>query len=411
MLSFYLLIFYFVLTYFELPMKYPFLRPFQLETILFFLMMVLIVSNKKEKPENDAIRHFILFFIAIVMSIPLAFDWSIALNTTTLWLKTSFVFFIYIVNIVDDEKKLNTILIVYMACVLLICFPPLWDALHGKFANLGAYNVLRAADARSNIYGNANTLGMLAVSTLPFSYNYFRYCHERGRNLLKYVMLSYSLMLALLIIFTASRAAFLGLVLFGFLVIMRSKNKFRMVAILMTLFIVSMGAFGTQYRTRLLSILGIFSESTTSIDGSMRDRKAMIKKGVELFIKRPITGYGVGCYAVARGSVFRDTPRPAHTMYALLMAELGLVGIVALFLLIRSTFRNLKSAKEMMHRLKMEKELLYYQTLMIYDYFIIRLFVAFMAISLYTNYWAMAAAFSVVIHRLCLKFKNAERTV
>jgi len=380
-------------------MKYPFLKPLQLETVLFFLIMALIIPNQKKKPANDTIKYFILFFISIAISLPFAFDKSIALDTIILWIKTSLVFFIYLVCIVDEERKLNTILIVYMLCVFLIIAPPFWDAINGIFPSQGDYGLSRAADLRSNIYGNANTLGMIAVSTLPFSFNYFRYYRERRKKLLEYLMLGYSLMLSILVILTGSRTAFLGLLLFGFLMIIRSKNRMKMFAVLMVIFFIFMGTFGSGYRGRLLSTLNFFGSD--KVDRSIRDRKRMLKSGIELFIKRPITGYGAGCFAQARLAVFRDTPRPAHSLYALLISELGMIGVVAFFLLMRSTFRNLRFAKGIMHKLKMEKELLYYQTLMIFDYLVIRLFVGFMAISLYANYWAMAAAFSVVIYRLC----------
>jgi O-antigen ligase len=102
-----------------------------------------------------------------------------------------------------------------------------------------------------------------------------------------------------------------------------------------------------QYKTRYSSIFN------NKVDPSSQGRLDAWKAGVNMFIARPLTGVGVGCFPVAYASGdYSDRAswlRP-HSLYVQLIAELGLAGVLTfvplIFFLMRRNFRLRKRLKE-----------------------------------------------------------------
>jgi O-antigen ligase len=102
-----------------------------------------------------------------------------------------------------------------------------------------------------------------------------------------------------------------------------------------------------QYKTRYSSIFN------SQVDPSTQGRFDAWKAGVNMFIARPLTGIGVGNFAVAYASgdySSRGTWLKAHSLYVQIIAELGVVGVLTffplVFYMIRRNFRLRKRLKK-----------------------------------------------------------------
>ena len=83
-----------------------------------------------------------------------------------------------------------------------------------------------------------------------------------------------------------------------------------------------------QYKDRYSSITRGTSEGTGS------ERVKVWKKGMHMFIDRPLTGVGVHCFGVANAygySVGRRRWLESHSLYVQVPAEMGLIGVFAFF--------------------------------------------------------------------------------
>jgi O-antigen ligase len=102
-----------------------------------------------------------------------------------------------------------------------------------------------------------------------------------------------------------------------------------------------------QYKTRYSSIF------SSEVDASTQGRFNAWKAGVNMFIARPLTGVGVGNFAVAYASgdySDRGSWLSAHSLYVQLIAELGMVGVLTfvplVFYMMRRNFRLRERLKE-----------------------------------------------------------------
>ena len=141
------------------------------------------------------------------------------------------------------------------------------------------------------------------------------------------------------VIFTKSRGGFIGFVAIGLGLIFFSKNRVATFLVMMIAFLVLAVLAGPEYLTHMSTI-------TDGIHGSRssEDRYIGLRNGIEMMIKRPILGVGIGCYAVARRQYF-NYYFYSHNLYGELFGELGLASL-AWFYWIYAVFKKTRKLKQ-----------------------------------------------------------------
>jgi O-antigen ligase len=80
------------------------------------------------------------------------------------------------------------------------------------------------------------------------------------------------------------------------------------------------------------------------VDVSAHSRLDGLRNGIEMLIRRPILGVGVGCYGLAREAWF-GWGLWAHNLYGELAGELGIAGVLAWGSLMVLCFREIRQLR------------------------------------------------------------------
>jgi len=177
-----------------------------------------------------------------------------------------------------------------------------------------------------------NDLAFLLLCVLPFAA--FGFFEEKG---IKKILLLLTVGLMIVsIIFTISRAGFVGLIVVGGIILLKTFRK----RILMTiLFLIVCGAVflflaPSDFWERMSTMTNPEEDyNVTSYAG----RIEVWKRGVKLILEHPFTGVGVGQFAVAEGESHKDIGgkwSAAHNSFIQIGAELGVGGLFFFIMLI-----------------------------------------------------------------------------
>ena len=151
------------------------------------------------------------------------------------------------------------------------------------------------------------------------------------------------LVLCLAVVASQSRGGTLGLAAVAGYLWLRSPRK----ALTMILALVGVAAIlayaPDQYFERMRTI------GNYQADGSAMGRITAWKAAIQMCIDHPLWGVGAGMFPVSFGTIYRPAEHmpwlTAHSMYFLLLGELGIPGVVVLLGLI---FGNLKANRRLM---------------------------------------------------------------
>ena len=206
-------------------------------------------------------------------------------------------------------------------------------------------------EVRSYIYGNSylgdgNDFSLSVAVSLPMCL----YLIVRTDALWKRVVLGVALVLLILgIVGTQSRGATVALVCVMVFLWWKGRKKVLGLALIAILTAGVVSYAPDVYFSRLNTIANYEEE------GSAMGRIIAWKTGVRMAMKYPILGVGTGHYAIALGTEFRPPEwgmqnlrwATAHSMYFLLLGELGIPGITFLLaMLIGNYFINNRLMRE-----------------------------------------------------------------
>jgi O-antigen ligase len=152
--------------------------------------------------------------------------------------------------------------------------------------------------------------------------------------------------LSLLIIITQSRGAFVGLALGFLLMLLRSRNRARIIRFgaLASLAVVLVAPGDVWERFSRMKYLSS-TETIAEADGSAAQRYTLLQVGYAIAKSNLVTGVGLGAYPIAHGiySEERDEwrggrgNRDTHNLYLNLVAETGIPGALLFIGILTST--------------------------------------------------------------------------
>jgi putative inorganic carbon (HCO3(-)) transporter len=199
--------------------------------------------------------------------------------------------------------------------------------------------------------GDPNFFGQIMLVLVPLALD--RLWNERrpGMRLLAGYALAVSL---LTVLFTFSRGAFLGLLFVLLLTFLHQRPKLITVLLLLIVFTVVLQMMPPNYLERMRTLLDFvpgLQQAGPISDVAFEDRASNMRAAVSMFYDHPILGVGLGnfelhypAYSVAVGIRPSGAQRSAHSLYVEVAAETGLVGLVALAIVLWIMFRNLFQA-------------------------------------------------------------------
>jgi O-antigen ligase len=245
----------------------------------------------------------------------------------------------------------------------------LWCFFFGLYPARGTYFNFFAGIGTFGRYGwnfsFSNYNDLAAYSILVLGVSAFLLA-GRFPKWLRFCALASTLLLSLLIIITQSRGAFLALVVAFTAMMVRSRNRRRLIRVgLAGVLLISVAAPGAVWE-RMKRMKFLTNEETIGeADSSAEQRYVLLKVAYAIAQDHPITGVGLGNYAEVHGQYAETRSewalgrgnRDTHNLYLNLLAETGIPGaLLFLSMLGAVLFRAARAEKRLRVRLPQEAE-------------------------------------------------------
>jgi O-antigen ligase len=180
------------------------------------------------------------------------------------------------------------------------------------------------------MFGNPNDLAAALNMLIPLAVTLALMAEGRARLLYA----GSALAMALGVFVTFSRAGFITIVATSALMVWKFGRDARLKTVLtaLVLSILMLAGLSASYKSRLSSIIDIDKDTS----GSAQQRTELLKRGLDLAIRHPIIGLGMGNF-----HIYSINEKVAHNGYVETAAELGSIGLLAYLILILAPLRGL----------------------------------------------------------------------
>lgn len=305
--------------------------------LLFYMTPVLLLKRE------ITLFHKPLFLIFLFLHLIIVNPFGQSATTFDFMIKitASILFFIVLVNVVDDLRLYSRMILVMLAMMTAIAAFLVY--LH-MFVFHSPYLTTHMTQTDWYYIGRTgkNTLSFFLALLYPFAYA--RFSHRKTpRNFFSFAIIAFA------ILYTLSRMAILSLLfstfLFTILSIRRIMSIKQLVVIALSIFVIST-VFEINTKTYLkLRYVGQVSEVESGKIGLLdfgSHRGLLVRRGLEGFLESPFFGHGVTSFRgqkVTGGSL-------SHNDYLQILYELGFIGFTAFGALLFFSFRDLQWSRK-----------------------------------------------------------------
>jgi O-antigen ligase len=274
--------------------------------------------------------------------------------------------------LIDYLKILLIFFVALNACqsmAQLAVFIGLWVLMFGLYPARGTYFNFFGGIGTFGRYGwnfsFANYNDLAAYAILALSLSAFLLA-GRFPKWVRTAAMASTAGLALLVVITQSRGAFIGLVVAFALMLFRSRSRTRLIRFgliaAVGIVLAAPGAVWERFsRMKFLTSTDTIGEA----DSSAEQRWVLLQIAAEIAKQNAITGVGLGAYSDAHGVYAEERQewamgrgnRDAHNMYLSLLAETGIPGLLLFVGMLGSTLvRASRTEKALRTRLPLEAE-------------------------------------------------------
>lgn len=328
---------YFIIMASRLGLLYPELGEIRIELIaalIVFSSFLTKTDSLSEIIHEKNIIHKLLIALTIVCFLSMLFAVNIPVSWELGFLEYIKVLLFYLM-IIASIKTVSDLKIFTWAFILItvwIAYEPLYNYFSGNYIDHGYGAVaIGSVGAAEGHVALANTLSQ----AIPITFFWYKY---QNTNLQKFLLIIIAGTLAAGVILTKSRGGFIALIAVGMGLIYFSENRRKAILITIVMIIISLPFVGGDYLERISTIgHGIYGSRSSS------DRYLGLVNGIDMMVKRPVLGVGIGCYAQAR-SMYFNYYFYSHNLYGELFGELGIASVVW-FLWIYHIFKRSNSIK------------------------------------------------------------------
>lgn len=305
-----------------------------------------------DRPKIKQIEFsIVLFFFASLGSYLVAGDKDLAFESLFDLAKDILIIYciLFCLRKPEDWKGAITVIIVITA---ILCTLGIYQIVTGNFTQ--TFFELSVIDSDDRISGPINEPNMWAqvvISVIPFII--FRLLNSSSKQ--KFI---YSVLLTILLINfvnTYSRGGYVAF-LISILLIMIFFTRFNLLFIssIVGLGILLIPLLPPEAIARFQTLNLFTQENQTGVyeDASFRGRTSEVIAGIQMFADHPIFGIGLENYArnyqkyaQIIGIEYRSEEREAHSLYAELLAERGIVGFLSFVAIVISLFQSLSKAR------------------------------------------------------------------
>jgi O-antigen ligase len=236
------------------------------------------------------------------------------------------IIFILIIGVVNTRERLRMIITLTVLCGTWLAVFAIKNYATGNFTLKGE----RIEGMVGGMFGNPNDLAAALNMLIPLAVALALMSARRVRLL--YAVCA--LLLVCGVVVTFSRAGFITLAAISGVMLWKFGRGSRSGVTLATLAasVLLFSVFSGAYRSRLLTIFDPNSDSS----GSAQGRVALLERGLDLILRHPIVGLGMGNF-----HIYSIHEQVAHNSYVETAAELGMIGLLAYLIIILAPLRGL----------------------------------------------------------------------
>ncbi len=314
--------------YLRVPARISIIASFRPNLILAMLVILTLIPyllQRKELlrlPTTKALNFLILW---IVISLPFV-EWpgSVFRENWFSFVKVVLLFY-FTIFIVDTPNRLRWFVSIFLSLQVFRVIEPLY--LHLTTGFMGSATHLGGGEFADRLSGapadviNPNGLGFVIATTTVFAYFML---WQSERKFLKLIYLGLLPMMLYALVLSMSRGGFIALLVGGVLIFRQSQNKFLLIAIAATIAVGTWSIMSDVQRERYTSLVKSDTRQSYTVEGRFRGMSDEFKLG----LNRPIFGHGLGTTPEAKFNIAGGQVRGAHNLYAELLIEIGIVGMI-----------------------------------------------------------------------------------
>ncbi len=370
-----------------------FLSPLKLPALNMLTMTFIFFTHPKQYIKEETCFKLIIAFCVLA---GLSLFWSVntrfAYNSAMIlfWYMVAFIFPIMV--IVDDLPKLQKIIRVWVVVHIL----------------LALIVISRGGTGPGGIVEDENDVCCALVMAFPFVF--YTYLNAPKVFKVKFIWGLSVIIVGAAIAITASRGGMLGFgAVLGVLTLM-SKRPIRN-GMLILLFVIIAG--GVVIASLPEAYVADMTNMTNPEDDTRDERLWSWSIGWVMYLENPIVGIGAGNYPWANGMYYKLSPmweegrkvmagRQAHSVYFTLFPELGTIGVLLFFGILKIIFTKCNKAKKKLASWVKRGEHLD-------EYYLFNAFIAsaigflvagtFISVLFYPFFWYLAA-FTIVSYKV-----------
>ena len=372
---------------------FPFVAQIRFELIFFIVGIVLMLTKQKHVFlfNSTPMHKFLLwFFVVMFLSVFQAFDIG---HSWDYFYRLGFpmlFFYSLIVCFCHEENDLRSLLYIYMFVMIWHAYLPVFNYLTGTHS-FGHERV------HANLFHNigeviSGHVALANVMSQSLPVPYFLFFYEKNK-LLKGLCIIAFILYIIAILASGSRGGFLGMVICIGLFVLKAKNKVSAMAMGVVLMIVFF-AINPQQVAWYSTIL-----EGTGADMSAHSRIVGLRNGIEMAIRRPLLGVGIGCFGPARGAWFGWSIW-AHNHFGELIGELGLLGIITWGGFMVCCFKQISKITSFLEDKREGNELFVTLLNMCWVILVLRLILGMTTHSLLSSIWYLIGGIVLVTGRI-----------
>jgi putative inorganic carbon (HCO3(-)) transporter len=266
------------------------------------------------------VNLILLFFVCVMLSIPLASEVQTSWNSATDYIKVVLMF-VVLVNVVRTELRLKLLILLVLLVTCGMSIAAINDYRLGNLASNGE----RIKGIIGGMFDNPNDLALHLVTIVPIAISLVL---ASRAGLKKLLYLASAFVLVAGVVVTFSRGGFLGLVCMGGTLFWRIARRNKWMILLAPLILVAFV---------VLAPGGYGKRLATTSDGSAVERTDDLKRSIFIAVRHPLFGVGMGNYVL-----YSNKEHASHNAYTQVASELGLTAFVIYVLFQIAAIKDLR---------------------------------------------------------------------
>ena len=305
----------------------------KLQFIIIILLLVSYVATKNH-PRSNIMLAMLVFFAVILKSLPFASN-NYSVYTVLQVMFGHFTIAYALSWLMSWRSAFKQIV---WAWVFILFY-------------VSIYGVLHAGRGPGGMIGDENDLALAIVTILPFAL--FGFDYHKGAK--KWLFAFIALVFVAGVIASFSRGGFLGLAVGTLYYFILSKDKMKKVFILLFAVLAFITFAPSEYLDEITSISKDSKKDEANADSTGLQRYYLWATAYEMFKQNPIMGVGAGNFSFSAGAYQPTTGSwpeqyllrswsgtTAHSVYFLMIAELGAPGTIVYIYILWHFFKLVK---------------------------------------------------------------------